>query len=92
MKLKCLTQFYCIISVPNFMEIKERKGCFYMHLSFGTKKKKITNKFQEPISQELLGRFFSDLVCEVRYMKALTYVSLVEIGPIVFELWEAEIG
>ena len=33
-----------------------------------------------------------NLVCKVQYMKALTFINLVEIGAIFFELQEAEIG
>ena len=53
------------------------------HLVQRRKIQRKPDKFQEPISRELLKRFLSNLVCEVRYMKALKYVSFVEISPIV---------
>ena len=42
--------------------------------------------FQEQISQELLSRFSSNLVCKVVYMKGIQYVNLVQIGPVVPEI------
>ena len=53
------------------------------------RRRKIQRKsaeFQGLVSQELLRLFLSNVVCKVLYMKTLTYVDLVEIGAIVFEL------
>ena len=45
--------------MPIFVEIEEREGCFYVHLSFGVKKKRRrkSDEFQEPISQKQLKQF-----------------------------------
>ena len=62
-----------------------------MHIYNLVQRRKIRrklDKFQEPISQELLGQFLSNLVYILyNYTKTLKYVSLVEIGSIGFELW-----
>ena len=51
-----------------------------------------SDKFHEIVSQELLWLLTPNLICKVRYMKALTFINLVEICALPFELWEAEIG
>ena len=55
---------------------------------FGVKKKNIkkSGNFQVPISQKLLGRFLSNLVCKVMYMVRLKYINLIEIDLIVLKL------
>ena len=47
----------------NFMEVEKQEDCFYMHLSFGVKKKntKKISLVSEPISEELLRQFLSNL-------------------------------
>ena len=42
--------------------------------------------FQVPISQKLLGRFYSNLVCKVVYTVRFKYINSVEIDPIALEL------
>ena len=64
--------------------------------SFGAKKKKNmkkkSGKLHVPILCKLRGLFLSNLVCKVVYMGGIKYVSLIEIGIIVFKLQYAEIG
>ena len=47
----------------------------FVHIYHLVQRRRKFDKFHEPIS---LGRFLSNLVCEVQYMKALKYVSWVE--------------
>ena len=56
------------------------------------KKKNVTKIGQELISHELLNGFSFNLVCKVLYMKGIKCVLLVQIGPIVIEIWGVENG
>ena len=57
--------------MPHFIEIGTREDCLCMHLSYDAKKKRKSDEVHELVSQELLGLLISNLVCKVRYMKAL---------------------
>ena len=39
-----------------------------------------------------MGRFLSNLVCNVVYMEDIKYVNLIEIGLVVIEIWGVENG
>ena len=76
----------CTSSVPNFIEVGAREDYIYCMVQRRRKIRRQSDKFHELISQELLGLLISNLVCKVWYMKALTFVNLVEIGAILYEL------
>ena len=50
------------------------------------RKRKVWIESRKHISQKLLSQFTSILVCKVVYMEGITYVNLIEIGPVVIEI------
>ena len=76
----------------NFMEIKVVFTHIYQLVQRRGRRRYIYKQNLMSFRKHLL----SNLVCEVRYVYkgtryVLKYISLLEIGPIVCELWEAEI-
>ena len=87
----------CFISVTNLKEIHLGEGCFFLAQSycFESVLRKMWRKlgnFQKHISRKLLIWFSSNLVCKIVYMKGITYLNLIEIGPVVIEIWGVENG
>ena len=75
----------------NFVKIDAGEGClrarlFCMVWCEEEEEGINSGDFQVPISQKLLGRFLSNLICKVMYMVRLKYINLIEIDPIVLEL------
>ena len=87
----------CLISVPNLKEIHPGEVCFFLAQSCckSVQRTKIWRKsgnFQKLIFQKLHSRFPLNLVCQVVYMEITKYVNLIEIGPVVIEIWGVENG
>ena len=49
-------------------------------------------QFSEAYTLQTTKPIFSNLVCEVVYMEGIKYVNLIEISPVVIEIWCVENG
>ena len=47
---------------------------------------------QKHMSHEIPSRFSSNLLCRVAYVEDIKYVNLIEISPVVIEIWGVENG
>ena len=82
--------------MPNLKEIDPWEGCLWLAQSYfcktmQTRRRKMWRKwgnFRNTISW-ITG---PDLVCRVAYMEGIRYMNLVEIGPVVIEIWGVENG
>ena len=84
-----------MIGVPYLKEIDLRERCLWWAQSYFCKmvRRRMWRKwanFQRHISRELLGQFPSNFACRIACMEDIKYVNMIEIGPVVIEIWGVE--
>ena len=84
----------CLISVPNLKAIHPGEDCFWLKIVVVNRCEEGEEKCEENwaiFRIAYLTNYLSDffqiiLVCKIVYMEGITYINLIEIGPVVMEI------